>query len=250
MAKTIDQLTLLSTLPDDSDLLPISDNGVTKRVASGVLKSDCLRTVSNTVTVPDATNFALNATTGTKLGTDATQKLAFWNATPVDQPALTADLLDSLQEVGLIAVGAGNTPLNLSSGPLTCGPVNCSTLAASSNATVGGNATIGGNLSANGDMTFGEGANVVAGTATGSKIGTATTQKLGFWNATPAVQPTAIANITTTATTGTLPTADNTVTIANAATPTVVELLDYCVELEAKIEDLFGKLRTIGIIAT
>jgi hypothetical protein len=64
------------------------------------------------------------------------------------------------------------------------------------------------------------------------------------------VQPTAIANITTTATTGTLPTADNTVTIANAATPTVVELLDYCVELEAKIEDLLGKLRTIGIIAT
>ena len=32
-------------------------------------------------------------------------------------------------------------------------------------------------------------ANVVLGTTTGSKIGTATTQKLGFWNATPIVQP-------------------------------------------------------------
>ena len=31
--------------------------------------------------------------------------------------------------------------------------------------------------------------NVVLGTTTGSKIGTATTQKLGFWNATPIVQP-------------------------------------------------------------
>jgi len=31
--------------------------------------------------------------------------------------------------------------------------------------------------------------NVVLGTTTGSKVGTATTQKLGFWNATPIVQP-------------------------------------------------------------
>ena len=59
-----------------------------------------------------------------------------------------------------------------------------------------------------------------------------------------------MANITTTATTGTLPTANGSVTIANAATPTVAELLEYCVELEAKLEDLLGKLRTVGIIAT
>tara|TARA_R110000868_G_scaffold143263_5_gene361237 strand:- start:9357 stop:11444 length:2088 start_codon:yes stop_codon:yes gene_type:complete len=32
--------------------------------------------------------------------------------------------------------------------------------------------------------------NAVLGTTTGTKIGTATTQKLGFWNATPVVQPT------------------------------------------------------------
>jgi len=30
---------------------------------------------------------------------------------------------------------------------------------------------------------------IILGTTTGSKIGTATTQKLGFWNATPIVQP-------------------------------------------------------------
>jgi hypothetical protein len=92
--------------------------------------------------------------------------------------------------------------------------------------------------------------NIATGTTTGSKIGTAPTQKISFWNATPVVQPAAVANITTTATTGTLPTANGSVTIADAATPTVVELLEYCVELEAKLEDLLGKLRTIGIIAT
>lgn len=37
---------------------------------------------------------------------------------------------------------------------------------------------------------LGEGYNVAFGTTTGSKFGTATTQKLSFWNATPVVQPT------------------------------------------------------------
>lgn len=41
-------------------------------------------------------------------------------------------------------------------------------------------------------LTFGEGGNIVAGTSTGTKIGTATTQKFGFWNTTPVVQPTAL----------------------------------------------------------
>jgi len=91
---------------------------------------------------------------------------------------------------------------------------------------------------------------IATGTTTGTKIGTATTQKISLWNATPVVQPAAVANITTTATTGSLPTPNGSVTIANAATPTVTELLDYCVELEAKLEDLLGKLRTVGIIAT
>ena len=91
---------------------------------------------------------------------------------------------------------------------------------------------------------------ITVGTTTGTKIGTATTQKISLWNATPVVQPAAVANITTTATAGSLPTANGAVTIANAATPTVAELLEYCVELEAKLEDLLGKLRTVGIIAT
>lgn len=37
--------------------------------------------------VGDATNVALGSTTGTKIGTATTQKLGFWNVTPVIQPA-------------------------------------------------------------------------------------------------------------------------------------------------------------------
>lgn len=42
-----------------------------------------------------------------------------------------------------------------------------------------------------GTMTMAEAANLAVGTTTGTKIGTATTQKLGFWNATPVVRPAA-----------------------------------------------------------
>jgi hypothetical protein len=47
-----------------------------------------------------------------------------------------------------------------------------------------------------------EGANLTLGTSTGTKIGTATSQRLGFWNATPIVQPTAAAQAAITDSTG------------------------------------------------
>jgi len=39
-----------------------------------------------------------------------------------------------------------------------------------------------------GSVTFNDGRNLVMGTTTGSKIGTSTSQKIGFWNATPVIQ--------------------------------------------------------------
>lgn len=220
MAKTIAQLTELAATPDSVDFLPISDSNVTKKISVSNLTAATLGIAGNK-TVAEGTNLALGTSTGTKIGTATSQKLGFWNATPVDQPAVTADLLDSLQEIGVIASGAGDTPLNLSGGAVTCGTI-----------------------------TLGDAKDIAVGTTTGTKIGTATTQKLGFWNAAPAVQPAAVANLTVTATSGSLPTPNGSVTVANVDVPTVTELLEYCVELEAKLEDLLGKLRTIGIIAT
>lgn len=45
----------------------------------------------NLVRVADATNFEFNVGTGTKIGTATTEKLAFWNATPIVQPSANAD---------------------------------------------------------------------------------------------------------------------------------------------------------------
>ena len=99
-------------------------------------------------------------------------------------------------------------------------------------------------------ITIGDAVNVVLNTSTGTKIGTATTQKLGFFNSTPVVQQSAIANITTTASSGSLPTANGSITIANAASATTTELLEFCVELESKLESALAVLRTFGFIAT
>ena len=99
-------------------------------------------------------------------------------------------------------------------------------------------------------LTLADALNIAVNTTTGTKIGTSTTQKLGFYNATPVVQPAAIADLTVTATTGTLPTATGSQVIADAATPTNAELLKYCVELEAKLELALARLRSLGLIAT
>ncbi|MEI6130829.1 MAG: hypothetical protein WCR59_12240, partial [Planctomycetota bacterium] len=45
-----------------------------------------LLTANGGVTLGDAQNIAFNATTGTKIGAATTQKLSFWNATPIVQP--------------------------------------------------------------------------------------------------------------------------------------------------------------------
>jgi hypothetical protein len=62
---------------------------------------------------------------------------------------------------------------------------------------VTGASTLTGLLTANGGITLGDAQNIAFNTTTGTKIGAATTQKIGFWNSTPIVQPTtAVASAT------------------------------------------------------
>lgn len=76
---------------------------------------------------------------------------------------------------------------------------NAATLAVTGSPTAGTNATItnsyalwiqGGISRFDGNLSLNDAVNLVFGTTTGTKIGTATTQKIGFWNTTPIVQPT------------------------------------------------------------
>jgi hypothetical protein len=63
-------------------------------------------------------------------------------------------------------------------------------------ATITGAQTFTGMLTADGGVTLGNGDNIVLGTGAGTKIGTATTQKLGFYNKAPVVQPAFVADPT------------------------------------------------------
>ncbi len=75
-------------------------------------------TLNGAVTVADAKDFTFNTTTGTKIGTATTQKLAFFNSTPIVQPSSTTDLRVALINLGLYATG-GASPLDLNGGAFT-----------------------------------------------------------------------------------------------------------------------------------
>lgn len=115
-------------------------------------------TVADSIVLDDAVDIELGTTTGTKIGTATTEKLGFFNATPIVQPVTTTDIKVALVNLGLLASGA--SPLDL------------------------GSAALG-----SGTHTFADGTNIVFNTTTGTKIGTDPTQKLSFFNATPIVQP-------------------------------------------------------------
>lgn len=82
-------------------------------------------------------------------------------------------------------------------------------------------------------LTLADGDNLALGTVTGTKIGTSVSQKLGFWNATPVVQPASAsqAAVVTTAATQTTPygfatqaQADALVTLVNALRTALVNI--------------------------
>jgi hypothetical protein len=135
------------------------------RSAADTLKTDDSFTVgatlraadvrpTSTLTLTDGINIVAATTAGSQIGTGSTQKLGFFGATPITRVAAGSTSLDqALSNLGLIGASAGWTLRS-------------------------------------GDHTHAEATNMILGTSNGTKIGTATNQKLGFWNATPIVQPT------------------------------------------------------------
>jgi hypothetical protein len=77
--KTSD-LTALTT-PASGDYLPIVD--ISEAAAASKNKSI---TLTELFKIPDAVDIATGTSTGTKIGTATTQKLGFWDKTPVVQP--------------------------------------------------------------------------------------------------------------------------------------------------------------------
>ena len=66
-------------------LTALVDTGVLFRDSSNNVMID-IEPSSKIITIGDQYNFVINTTTGTKIGTAATQKIGLWNATPIVQP--------------------------------------------------------------------------------------------------------------------------------------------------------------------
>jgi len=119
-----------------------------------------------TIAIGKAANITFDTSTGNKIGNATNQKFAFWNATPTTQITGSTDILAGLVTVGLRAASS-NPPLNMGTGAITCGNIACR------------------------QITITDGQNIICGSTTGNKVGTATTQKIGLWGAAPVVRPSA-----------------------------------------------------------
>jgi hypothetical protein len=159
-------------------IYPFSDSttGLIFCKADGSTAIMTLDSTNSRLVFAEGANIQTGTTTGTKIGTTTSEKLGFYNATPVVQQLAATDLGTVLSNLGLRASGTAY-PL------ATTAVVKFDHIAeqtASHTVTFDHNIT----LSAK---------NIVTDTTTGTKIGTATNQKLGFFNATPIVQ---VANTT------------------------------------------------------
>ena len=106
---TVRGFTTQTTLPfvvensEGTDVFTVSNAG--NVVASGTLAVTGAATLTSTlaanghITMADAKNIVLNATTGTKIGTATTQKLGLFNAEPVVQAAAPTAALTTLTAV-------------------------------------------------------------------------------------------------------------------------------------------------------
>jgi len=100
-----------------------------------------------------------------------------------------------------------------------------------------------------GNLQLLDGRNIIAGSTNGSKIGTATTQKLGFFNKTPAIQPTNGANLTNSVTVGgtddTIANYTDLSTYANDA----AAIRNNLYQLAKKLKVVNDALRVLGILS-
>ncbi len=75
------------------------------------------------LTFADAVNMIVNATTGTKIATATTQKLGFWNAAPVVQPATTGTTTGYTTGIGLAVLVDGTFTGNTGGTAYTIGDI-------------------------------------------------------------------------------------------------------------------------------
>jgi len=161
-----------------------------------------------TIALPALTTVTIGAT-GLQIGTTTSQKIGFFNATPIVQPVST-NVISALTNLGLIAttvtLGQVVTPGGLSGyvqnsvtsvdatnrilyGSDSAHAINYGGRALKINNSVCAVEWSFSGVTAYYDVGVTDSRNIILGTSSGTKIGTTTSQKLAFYNSTPIVQP-------------------------------------------------------------
>lgn len=108
MAKTIAQLTALAAVPDATDNFVIDHAGVTRKITAANAARAAWE-LSGNKSLNDGANIVLGTTTGSKIGTAVTQKLGFFNAPPVVQPAGAGQVSAAAQTQDSLTNNTGGT---------------------------------------------------------------------------------------------------------------------------------------------
>lgn len=94
-----------SNATDGSPGMCVSNGGVLTGKNNTLDGSGGAMSVAGNITLTDAKNIIVGSTNGTKIGTATSQKLGFFNATPVVQQGATTDLGTDLSNLGFRASG-------------------------------------------------------------------------------------------------------------------------------------------------
>ena len=194
--------------------------------------------------------------------TDATEYVAFGNAT------LNMDVKMFGNTSGnylLWDESADSLLLTGTSTRLTIAGTTTSTSTTTGALTVAGGFGVAGAMFLGGTLTLSDACDIVLNTATGTKIGTATTQKLGFFNAAPVVRPAAytqtystadkthaastFAAVVETASTSSTPYGYTTAAQANNICIELNDLADDVVDLKQLVNSVIDDLQTLGLVS-
>lgn len=156
-----------------------------------------------------------------------------------------------------VAHSANTVTFNLPDASATArGVVTTGTQTFAGAKTFSGAITHSSTLAQDGVVTMGDGINIVLNATTGTKIGTATTQKLGFYNAAPVVQPAALSTQLTSITHTAPGTPDYAVQNLVAATGfgfvTADEgntVLSVILNLQVRMAEVEARLEALGLVA-
>lgn len=233
----------------------IDGTGLTTTVPLLVKNGKNLSGIELQVTGTAPTGYVLNDSTGTRKGAlGFAVALSDWiTGVPAGGLALRGETQVYIQGgTNVFLNSPTNNTTNFNAGYLLLDDVSGSLMGYTSTNRItiaGAGTTLAGPLSLTGAVTLANAINIIINTSTGSKIGTGTTQKIGFWNAAPIVQPTNGADLTNNVTSG--GTSD---TVANFTDLTIyandsAAIRNDIYQLARKLKVVNDALRLMGLLS-